>query len=436
MAGHDRIEKRSGIRLSALAGIVALVVIVSVVTSFVLYSAAKVEWKVDRIDGTYYEVQWPYVATDDTDTLHMTYYMNSSLIHSALTDDGWVHSTVVDDSIFGASPIVFDGAGNPHICYMVEGGDSAYSSLNWTLVYAKKVADDWTRSVISSVALEGSHSMALDASGNAHVAFVRSGDIVYANNTNGSWEETLLLDHPDAPENILASNFGMTSIAIDASGHPHVAVGYNRGFVGVYSEVSGNWNLTTLFYWDLTFNSVSMDVSDNGTLLVGYWGYPVGEPDKRGVMLATKDPDGWAVEPVYTPESDTDEFRCSISAANGGFVKIAVERRDDRDCRLAVITSCEGGWEYSEVIGPYNNPHYSMYQSQLSICSGEDGHAIVSVSRGFAEYATDSLDFSDRLSSVSLIALAGYSIGLVVWVVVLRVVRVFSNRVERSARDR
>lgn len=430
MAGHDGIDKRSGMKSSALVSIVALVVIVAVVTSFVLYSAARVEWKVDRVDGTYDEVQWPYIATDDTGTLHMTYYVNGSLIHSALTDDGWEHSNIVEASIWGASPIVFDSAGTPHICYQVEDETSTSSPNNYILMHAEKADGEWISSVVSSMALKGSHSMALDASGNAYVAFIRSGYLFCANDTSGDWQETLLLGLT------YASNYGMTSIAIDASGHPYVAVGSNSGFVGVCSDVGGSWNLTTLFNWDLTYNSVSIDISDDGTVLVCYWGYPVGEPDKRGVMLATRGPGGWAVEPVYTPESDTNEFRCSISATEGGSVKIAVERCDDRDCWLAVITSCEGGWAYSDVIGPYDNLPYSMYQSQLSICSSEDGHTIVPVTRGFAEYATDSLNFSDRLSSVSLVALAGYSIGLVIWVVVLRVVRVFSDRAERSARDR
>jgi len=411
-----------------LVGIVALVLVLAVVTSIVLYSAARVEWKIDRIDRTDGPVYWPYVATDDAGVLHMTYYVDHHLIFSTLTDEGWEHSTVTEAPIWGASPLVFESDGTPHICYQVE--DELSSSGNYVLRHARLVDGEWWLSTVSNTSVKGSHSMAIDASGNAHVAFIQSGGFVYANHTIDLWQRTYLL------EQVIASDdYGMTSIAIDAYGHPHVAVGHNQGFVGVFSEVGDSWNLTNLFNWDMTENSVSIDIGEDGTIAVCYWGYPAGELVDHGVMLASKGPGGWAVETVYTPQSDTNEFRCSISAADGGIVKIAVERDGNSGRSLAIITSSEEGWEYSEVMEPYDHPSYSLWQSHLSICSDEDGHTIVSVNRGAAEYATNSLDLSDRLSAVSFIALAGYSIGFVVWVIVMRLGRVLSNRTAKDSGD-
>jgi hypothetical protein len=429
VVSEDGTAGRTGMRSRALVGIVALVLVMAIVTSIVLYSAARVEWKTVRIDRTDAPVYWPYVATDDAGTLHMTYYVNHRLIHSTLTDEGWEHSNVTEASIWGTSPIMFESDGTPHICYQVE--DASSASGNCILRHARMVDSEWWLSTVSNTSVKGSHSMALDVSGNAHIAFIQSGGFVYANHTSGLWQRTYLLEQP-----ISSDNYGMTSIAIDASGHPHVAVGYNQGFVGVFSEVGDSWNLTNLFNWDMTRNSVSIDIGEDSTIVVCYWGYPAGELVNHGVMLASKGPGGWAVETVYTPQSYTNEFLCSISVADGGIVKIAVERDGDSGRSLAVITSSEGGWEYSEVIESYDHPAYSMWQSHLSICSDEDGHTIVSVNRGAAEYATNSLDQSDRLSAVYFIALAGYTIGFVVWVIVLGIVRVLSNRAWNDVRDR
>ena len=429
VVSEDGTAERTGMRSRALIGIVALVLAMAIVTSIVLYSAARVEWKIDRFDRTDSPIYWPYVATDDAGTLHMTYYVNHRLVHSTLTDEGWEHSNVTEAPIWGASPIMFGSDGAPHICYQVE--DETSSSNNCVLRHARMVDGEWWFSTVSNTSVKGSHSMALDASGNAHIAFIQPGGFVYANRTSDGWQRTYLLEQP-----ISSDNYGMTSIAIDASSHPHVAVGYNQGFVGVFSEVGDSWNLTTLFNWDMTKNSVSIDIGEDGTIVVCYWGYPAGGLVDHGVMLASKGPGGWAVVTVYTPQSYTSEFRCSISAADGGIVKIAVERDGDSGRSLAVITSSEGGWEYSEVMEPYDHPTHSMWQCQLSICSDEDEHTIVPVNRGAAEYATNSLDLSDRLSAVSFIALAGYSIGFVIWVIVMRIVRVLSNRTAKGARGR
>lgn len=119
VVSEDGTADRTGMRPSRLSGIVALVLVMVIVTAFVLYSAATVEWKTNRVDRTDGPVYWPYVAADGDGALHMTYYVNGYLIHSALTDEGWEHSTVAEAPIWGTSPIVFDSDGAPRICYQV-----------------------------------------------------------------------------------------------------------------------------------------------------------------------------------------------------------------------------------------------------------------------------------------------------------------------------
>lgn len=418
-------------RTTLRARITALAVILVIVTSFVVYSAEEVEWKVDRVDGVSGIAYWPFVATDESGLLHMTCYVGGSLTHSVLTDDGWKHSTVVSGPVHGASPLVFDNAGNPCICYQVQGGGALNSDENYTVILAEKNGDEWAKSVITCSSMRGSHSIALDASGDAHIAFIRSGDIVCTNNANSSWTETLLLDVSDVSYPPLYDIFGMTSVAIDPSDHPHVAVGYNRGFIGVYSKIDGAWNLSTLFNWDLTSDSVSMDIADDGTMRVGYWGYPKGEPSQLGIMLATNIDGNWSISPVHPRESYTSMFRCAVSVAPDDSIKMAVEMCDDAGYHLGTWTSSPKGWKYSDVTGS-GNP-LNTHRSQMSICFSESDNAIVPVSSGSAGYATDSPGFLDRLASVSLVALASYFVGFVVWVTVVKIGQSVSNRSKDKA---
>jgi len=410
----------------------ALGVVLVLVSAFVLYSAGGVEWQVERIEGTSGTVYWPFVAVNDTGSLHMTYYVVGSLVYAMQTEHGWERSVVTTDMIRGVSPLVFGPTGDPHICYHVWSEGSSYESP--TLVHAEKTGDDWTRSTISNNSYQGSQSIALDANGKAHVAFVRAGDVVYANNSNGHWVETTLIDEPEYDGPSPPSNRGMTSIAVDQSGHPHVAVGYDSHFVGVFSEAGGSWNLSTLYNWGLTYDSVSMAIDGNGKILVVYWGYPLGEPIQGGVMLATRDSGIWEVSPILIRTDVIHSvFRCALSVDRIGQIRIAIEGSGSAGSFLGALEQSRGVWEFSKVVdyGEYQ-PYLDL---QLSICSNDEAHTIVPVSRGLAEYATDSPDLPYRLYTVLPLALASYIVGLLIWSVVLAVLRVVSRRTEGTTKE-
>lgn len=421
------ISRKPKARVSTLVRVGAFVVVIVIVTTFVLFAAGKVEWKIVRVNNLVGREYWPFVAADESGSLHMTYYVNGTLIHSAHTEDGWEHSVIAYGSVSGVSPVVFDGAGTPHICYQIEGGNASDLDWNYTVILAKKVSNEWVSSIVTSSSGRGSHSIALDASGNSHIAFFRSSSCVYANNAIGSWTETLLWDASNYSGTVgYRDIFGVTSVAIDESGHPHVAFVRDAYLVGVYSEIDGAWNLTTLDYYGGTYNSVSVDIGVEGTVHVGYWGYAAGSWEHPGLMLATRANGDWLVSPVYEDVSYPYAFRCSVVAASEGVVKIAVELANATGEHLGVWTSGEDGWGYSEAHSFFDL--VSTDRAQMSMCLIGDGSTIVPVSRGHAEYATNSLDFTDRLSSVSLIALGSYFIGVVTWITAVKAANLWTSR--------
>jgi hypothetical protein len=254
--------------------------------------------------------------------------------------------------------------------------------------------------------------MTLDQDGSAHIAFVRCADVIYSTEANGSWEEVTLIDHPDAPEYILATSSGSTSICVSQSGDVHVAVGYNMGFVGVFSNEGQEWVQSNLFNWDLTFDSVSIDAGADGSVAVAYHGYPAGEPNLRGVMLATRDSSGWNLDSA-APTEGVSLFKCALALDTNGLATIAWRDEGNQGSFLRVSEQTDDGWKQSVV--SESGRLSSTSRSQLSICELADGTTILAVDTGEAEYATDSVSLSDGLSSVWYLVPLCYGGGRLIW---------------------
>ena len=126
-------------RPSTIVVLASLALVVVLVSTAVIYAAMDVEWKVGRArDG---DASWPYVAGDGSGSLHMTYAVDDSLIYASLTEDGWEESVIMTGLVRGASPLAFDGNGNPHVCYQLE--DPDYES--GPMAYSLSHANHWRR---------------------------------------------------------------------------------------------------------------------------------------------------------------------------------------------------------------------------------------------------------------------------------------------------
>lgn len=424
MSSQQEGPRTKGKRPSIAIVLASLVLVIVLVSAAVVYAAMDVEWRIGRVrDG---DASWPFVAVDGSGSLHMTYTVDDSLIYSSLTEDGWEESVIVTGAVSGTSPLVFDGSGNPHVCYQLEDRDNETGPLVFSLTYAELVGEEWTSSVISETIYPDSESIAVDTEGTVHVAFVSMGDVVYVNDRDGSWEETLLIEHPDAPEYILMVNSGATSVAVDQSSNIHVAVAYNRGYVGVFSDEGSGWTEHTLFAWDLTYDSVSLVARDDGVLQVAYYGYPLSSPSLMGLMTGTRMMDVWQVEPVAGVASSPNDFTCALTMDEDCNPLIAWRESGPDGSNIRVSTQVEGTWQSPIVVG--NEELVTYHCGLFSACLDADGSTFVPVDRGAAEYVTDSMSFSDRISSVRLLAIMAYAGGLLLWAAAVLVSRWALNR--------
>ena len=280
--------------------------------------------------------------------------------------------------------------------------------------------------MISDISYQDSESIAVDDDGTVHVGFVSLGSVIYANDRDGYWEVTLLVEHPDAPDDILMGVSGATSVAVDGLGNPHVAVGYNRGYIGVFSDEGSGWTEHALFNWDLTYDSVSLSANADGTLRVAYYGYPLSSPSLKGLMMGTRSMDVWQVEPVASMSSSPNEFTCALTADQDDNPQIAWrEFGQDRE-GICVSRQGEGAWCTTTVVGSDGLIQYHC--GLLSVCLDAHGSTFVSVYRGAAEYVTDSVTFLDGISSVWPRAVVAYAGGLLLWVATVLVARWALNK--------
>jgi hypothetical protein len=401
---------------------IALLVTLTVVSAFVLYSAGNISWEVKRVGGTSGPVYEPYVAVDGAGSLHMTYYTEGTLIHAVRTQDGWERSTVVSASVVRTSPLAFDPSGHPHICYQVLAEGSRFPSL----MHAEQDGSVWIDSMVSNSSYPGSQSIFVDAASVVHIAFVRENDVIYSNNSDGYWVETTLFEYP-GEFNWQLVDSGTTSITVDNAGQPHVAVSYNRGSIGVFSHEGGNWSRHTIFNWGLTFDSVSITSDGSGRLLVSYWGYPSGEFGLMGLMLASRNAGTWDVESVHArADVNVNEFMCALTVGEDGQIRIAVWEAGSDGITLGVYRQSGGNWDFDKVIEYGDHEYFSP--SRISICVDEGGHTVLPIGRGAVEYADDSPGFLYSLYAVLPLALASYAVGLLVWGAFLIALRTRSPR--------
>ena len=186
------------------------------------------------------------IQVDAQGNPRISYFDNSHDGHAMLRlkyayFDGktWYVQTVDSTPTTGKyNSLALDGSGNPHIAYS-EGtlGDLLYAHWDgkeWKIasadVHSKIQETNIHKQSISYVGI--GNSIALDSTGNPHIAyFEREKQVLkYASWENGSWK-TEVADQPSA-----ISDAGRASLQIDGKNQPHIAY-YDAG-VGVLKYVT------------------------------------------------------------------------------------------------------------------------------------------------------------------------------------------------------
>jgi len=185
-------------------------------------------WQEEVVSGLYEEYAYSdaSMAVDDAGYAHFAFYnMPGGPAYQTNAPDGvWSDVISVQDNWSGGQmermviDIAVDSEGIPHISYV--GSDDGEPLENHR--YATKAGAGWiTEHVDSGDWFSGGHAIAVDSSGNSHMAYyhLKSDELRYAMNATGSWAHEIL----DTCE----STEGSLDIAIDAEGYAHICYQQN-----------------------------------------------------------------------------------------------------------------------------------------------------------------------------------------------------------------
>lgn len=185
-------------------------------------------WKTETIAVSGPLSLFSQLLFDQQSIPHVFYVQGSPLAlwHAWDKGAGWENEPVIiDDSLAAETSAVIDAQGDFHLVY---GNGPLGSVLN----YATNASGEWASTVITVGGQpSGDHDLALDDSGNAHVAFYQDQDqsLWYAANASGEWV-TQRLDSP-------GECAGRIAIAVDSAGLAHISY-INRSD---YGSPNGYW---------------------------------------------------------------------------------------------------------------------------------------------------------------------------------------------------
>ena len=222
------------------------------------------------------------------------------------TGGGWEVTRVVDGGHDGwDSALALDAAGGVHLL----GIDPAQFGSQNGVEYATRNGDAWTVQAIGSgpQPYEWGTDIAVDAAGTLHAVFfdARASDLVYGRNDGSGWTVETIYEAGDAGR--------FASLALDASGAPHVAFLQSDGAIPetgrssanvVYGALGeGGWSFETVGRLDAlvtAFEGARRSVA----LSIGEAGPVVAFIDDTTLSLASRSGGEWSSETILTAGGD------------------------------------------------------------------------------------------------------------------------------------
>lgn len=310
------------------------------------------------------------LALDENGYPHISYYFlflgdpfngnaSTKLKYAYYDGNSW-HIEIVDE-FYGAdasyivnSSLSLDARGYPHISY--------YDSYNSALKYAYYDGKSWHIEIVEN----GSgrvNSLALDAQGYPHISYFSSekGDLVlkYAYYNGESWNiETI--------ENVNSSR--CISLALDAEGHPHIVfydpyeVNHNIDYGELkyaYHDEAG-WHIETLdtskYCSGPYYFSLALDASGHPHIAYVFYDYQA-IPSYSSLKYAYYDGVSWHFETVEKDDERSEVYIPSIALDTKGFPHI-LYYHDYRDQRVLKYASYDKeGWHIQTVDREERNYH-------------------------------------------------------------------------------
>jgi hypothetical protein len=348
-------------------------------------------WTIETVDD-YHVGTYNSIAVDSFGQPHISYYdqANGNVKYATKSGGAWVREVVAKAGpVNGASyvavytSIALDFAGTPHIIY--------YDYDQHQLKYAAKSGRAWTIEIVDSAGgLTGAFpSLALDSSYNPHVSYLGfapgdgSGSLKYATKSGGLWVVEVVDSDGDTGEE--------TSLAIDASNHPHIAylrypsiLAHSENTLRYAAKTGRGWTLEEIVGQPagsppvrMTHCAIAVDTA--GVPWVSYHDYVNGF-----LMFATRPDGNWHVGTVDTGIGDGTTPQANV----GRFSSIAMDSAltphiayfditnvnlkyafwPKPNWNIEVVDSLRAG-SYSRIaIDESDNPHISYYsQSDYSL---------------------------------------------------------------------
>jgi hypothetical protein len=323
-------------------------------------------WHLETIASGSYLGGWPAVAVDGSGVLYATYdncgsggcSPGSEIDIAQDTGAGWTTAALPSSNpYFRASGLAAEADGTLHVVYHGPGGGLQYATGPWGSL---------TSDAIPGASNVGDQlAMALDASNVVHLAYREGSEVMYGNNSGGTW--TLSLLGPGYP--VL-----MAAVATD-----DVAVSLNTDNteLGVYREQSGSWNQV---YFDVGFTAVAPALCADPA---GHVHFVYLETPSTTFTHATNASGSWTFDTIATTIG-TGAVHFGLVSDNAG--KLHVSYYSGLNFDLNYATNAGGSWTTGVIDGSH------MVGSDSAMAMDGNGALHVSYSddaNGYLKYATN-----------------------------------------------
>ena len=243
------------------------------------------------------------------------------------TSTPWWNSRVDGSIPYWATSLAIDAEGNAHIAY--------HDCLDTNVKYASKKGGNWTFENVDSAENTGEYaSLALDAKGNPHIAYscsyrgAHNCDLKFASkNSDGSWTVETVDGRSRCCADWLYVRIGWwASLALDARGNPHISY-YDKSMIREgeeannlkYASKSGStWTVETVDSAGDVGKYTSLALDAKGDPHIAYSDST--EHANRLLKYASKKGGKWTAEIVPTPPGS---MGCSLALDAKGDPHIA-----------------------------------------------------------------------------------------------------------------
>lgn len=173
---------------------------------------------------------------------------------------GWRYETADRSTLVGsAASLALTSSDSPRIAYL--------DTLNGKLKFAWRTASGWQSQTLDGAGY-GTPSLAVDASGYAHISYWDGVHLKYAYQDAGGWHFELADSSPNTGQG--------TSLALDKNGYPHISYwDYGNDDLKYAYKDAGGWHQVTVDNVGNTGSDNSIALDDNDRVHISYnAGYP------------------------------------------------------------------------------------------------------------------------------------------------------------------